>query len=462
MLRRGSLAFRVLLLHAIALTVTALILPLVLVWLLGREVDRLHEQTMRRQAEVIAQHISAGADGHLTLDLPQDLRDLYSAAYGRYAYAVVDASGNVLFSSNRSSAPLLPLPKKNSASVLAPLPSRDLFTGDGITRTIGGHVLIIQVAEDLSHRDVITDDIVADFFRTVGWITLPILLLLLAIDIVIFRRAMRPLVDASERAAAIGPARAGIRLPAVGLPREVQPLVEAVNQAFDRLEHGYREQRRFTADAAHELRTPLAILNARIETLGPAHDNKDLRRNIDTMSRIVAQLLDVAELDGMRIDPSEIVDLSQVAVEIIEQMAPLALAAGKDIELLGGDEPAEVHAHAEMVRRALRNLVENAIRYTADGTAVAIEVGHDGCISVRDHGPGIAPVDRAAVFQRFWRGDRTRSDGAGLGLSIVKTVMDEHGGAIKIDEAQGGGAIFTMRFHASHRPPLAGDPAAAT
>ncbi|WP_022724445.1 cell wall metabolism sensor histidine kinase WalK [Rhodopseudomonas sp. B29] len=462
MLRRGSLAFRVLLLHTVALTITAVILPLILVWLLGREVDRLHEQTMRRQAEVVAQHIAPDADGHLTLDLPQDLRDLYSAAYGRYAYAIIDASGKVLFSSNGSATPLLPLPRKNSATTSAPLPGKDIFTGDGITRTIGGHVLTIQVAEDLSHRDVITDDIVADFFRTVGWITLPTLLLLLAIDIVIFRRAMRPLVDASERAAAIGPARAGIRLPAVGIPREVQPLVAAVNQAFDRLEHGYREQRRFTADAAHELRTPLAILNARIETLGAAQDNKDLRRNIETMSRIVAQLLDVAELDGMRIDPSEVVDLSQIAVEIIEQMAPVALDAGKDIELIGGESPAEVHAHAEMVRRAMRNLVENAVRHTAAGTAVTIEVGRDGSISIRDHGPGIAPIDRAAVFQRFWRGDRTRSDGAGLGLSIVKTVMDEHDGAIEIGDAPGGGAIFTMRFRATHPPALASDPAAAT
>jgi signal transduction histidine kinase len=443
-LRRDSLAVRILLLHVAALTITAVVLPLILFWMLGREIDRLHAETMRRQADVIAQHLTTDPDGRLALTLPQDLRDLYSAAYGRYAYAVVDAAGRVLFSSSDATTPLLPLNDEGPAPGIHG--GRDVMAGGSITRNISGHELRIQVAEDLSHRDVITDDIVADFFHTVGWITLPILLLLLAFDIVIFRRAMRPLVEASERAAAIGPARTDIRLPTSGIPSEVRPLVQAVNLAFDRLEQGFREQRRFTADAAHELRTPLAILNARIETLDPVGANQDLHRNIQTMSRIVAQLLDVAELNAMRIDPAETVDLSQIAVEIIEQMAPLALAAGKDIELRGGDRPAHIRGHAEMVRRALRNLVENAIRHTAVASTVIIDVGRDGSVSVRDYGRGIPPVDRAAIFQRFWRGDRTRSDGAGLGLSIVKTVMEEHGGSIEITDAPRTGALFTMRF----------------
>lgn len=444
MLRRDSLAARILLLHLVALTITAVILPLILFWLLGREIDRLHGEAMRRQADIVAQHISADADGRLALALPQDLRDLYSAAYGRYAYAVVDPAGAVLFSSNAATAPLLPLA---GYAVAPPSPAtRDTIAGDSIVRRIGGRDLTIQVVEDLSHRDVIIDDIVAEFFRGVGWITLPILLLLLAIDVVIFRRAMRPLVDASERAAAIGPARTDIRLPTTGIPSEIQPLVQAVNQAFDRLEHGFREQRRFTADAAHELRTPLAILSARVEALAGSDAGRDLNRNLQAMSRIVAQLLDVAELDAMRIDPGQTVDLSELATEIAEQIAPLALAAGKDIELRGGEAPAPVHGHAEMVRRALRNVVENAIKYTPPGTAVVVDVRPDGSVRVADRGPGIPSADRATIFERFWRGDRTRSDGAGLGLSIVKTVLDEHGGTVEVTDAPGGGALFILRF----------------
>ena len=124
------------------------------------------------------------------------------------------------------------------------------------------------MSQDLAHRDVLIDDIVADFFTRVGWITAPILLLLLVIDVAIFRRALQPdrrRLDASPSGSA---RRAPIcACPKTAMPREVLPLVRAVNQALDRLEEGFRGQREFTADAAHELRTPLAILRTQIDMI---------------------------------------------------------------------------------------------------------------------------------------------------------------------------------------------------
>jgi len=114
---------------------------------------------------------------------------------------------------------------------------------------------------------VLIDDIVAEFITRVGWITAPILLLLLVIDVVIFRRALRPIIAASALAERIGPARTELRLPEEGMPQEVVPLVHAVNQALDRLEEGFRGQRERTADDAHELRTPLAILRTQIDMI---------------------------------------------------------------------------------------------------------------------------------------------------------------------------------------------------
>src|SRR5260370_25590302 len=141
------------------------------------------------------------------------------------------------------------------------------MSGVSLPRQIAGRMVWVEVGEDLAHRDVIVDDIVADFFKRVGWITLPMLLFLLAIDIVIFRRALRPLLKASGMAQKINPRRTHIRLPPEEIPKEILPLVEAVNQALDRLEAGFRVQREFTADSDHELRTPLTILRSRIDAL---------------------------------------------------------------------------------------------------------------------------------------------------------------------------------------------------
>ena len=136
----------------------------------------------------------------------------------------------------------------------------------------------IQTGENLANRDVLIDDIVADFYKNVGWITLPILLVLLIADIAIFRRALRPLWQASEIARDIGPTRTDLRLPTEEIPREVRPLVSAINLALDRLEEGFRIQRDFTADAAHELRTPLSILRTRLDTLEDKQIGQALRQ----------------------------------------------------------------------------------------------------------------------------------------------------------------------------------------
>jgi signal transduction histidine kinase len=429
-----SLISRIVFLHIVAVAVVAIFLPLVLFWLLNSEIDQLHRDAMRAQAEVLAERIVPQADGTLTLNLPDSLRGLYSEAYGRYLYDIRDADGRLLFSSRRKTGDTTP-PRLS-----------ETISGAGVSRVIEGRTVRIRVAEDLSHRDVIIDDIVSNFFRRVGWITIPILLILLATDIIIFRRAIAPLWKASEEASNIGPARTDIRLPTELIPREIMPLVTAVNQALDRLEDGFRVQRQFTADAAHQLRTPLAILRTRIETLGDGAAREVLHADIEGMSRIVAQLLEIAELDTLVLDPGEIADLRAVCTEVVGSIAPFALAQHKDIALKGANAPVMIHGNSEMLQRAIFNLAENAIKFTAMDTSVDVEVGEDGSVRVRDCGPGIAEAERELIFQRFWRRDRQRSDGAGLGLSIVRGVADDHAATIAVENLPGGGAEFTLRF----------------
>ena len=258
MRRFRSIISRVVALHVIAIGVTSVLMPLALYWLLNQAANSLHRDALRSQAATIASFLRPQPDGSVTLDIPSEIQPLYSGGYGLYAYAVLDPAGRVLFSSRSDGSALFSLDESSRGDwVERQRTTGSVLFGVSVARPVGQRMYWIQVAQDLSHRDVIIDDVVTTFFPRVGWITFPILLVLLLIDILIFRRALEPVREASTTAAAIGPARTDVRLPEQAMPAEIVPLVHAVNQAFDRLEAGYRAQRDFTADMAHELRTPI-------------------------------------------------------------------------------------------------------------------------------------------------------------------------------------------------------------
>jgi Signal transduction histidine kinase len=442
-----SIFSRIIFLHVIALVITAIVMPVVLYWFFKWAANDLHDQAMRDQAQLVAHYLVLQADGTWTLDLPPALEDIYSQAVGRYAYAVVDDAGRVLLSSSDDrSAIFADDPRSSDIAYLETRRGKAAISGVSLLKEVDGRKVWVQVGEDLAHRDVIVDDIVADFFKRVGWITLPVLLSLLAIDIVIFGRALRPLLNASELAKKINPRRTDIRLPIEQMPKEILPLVQAVNQALDRLEAGFRVQREFTADAAHELRTPLTILRSRVDTLADRGTSKALHKDIEGMARVVNQLLDIAELETLSIDPLEKADLHAICAEVAEFAAPLALAQGKNIALSESDAAVWVNGNPEMLSRAIRNLVENAINYSPPGTTVEIVVEDSGMVRVLDEGPGIKEDERELIFQRFWRRDRRRTEGAGLGLSIVRRIADTHAATISVENRPTGGATFSLRF----------------
>ncbi len=450
MIRFKSILSRIVCLHVVAVAMTSVFMPAALYWLLESETNNLHRQSMRDNAEAIARRLALRPDGSWALNLPIGMREVYSSAYGRYAYAVLDGGGQVLFSSLDDKGPLFPSEAgAPDAPTLRSWHGKALLSGASVPKHIADKTVWVQVGENLEHRDVIIDDIVADFFERVGWATVPILAILLAIDIVIFRRALQPLLAASRQAQGISPERADKRLPSDGIPKEVTPLVSAVNQALDRLERGLRMQREFTADAAHELRTPLAILRTRVETLSDHSVRMELQRDIEGMCRIANQLLAMAELEAFVLDPREVTDLGAACGEVAEALAPLALAQRKDIAVTGIDRPTWVKGNPELLRTAIRNLVENAINHTPQGSDVQIEVAGDGQVHVLDRGPGIPQAERELIFQRFWRRDRRRSGSAGLGLAIVRRIVETHGAEISVQDRPSGGAAFALRFTAA-------------
>jgi signal transduction histidine kinase len=437
-------------LHVIAVILTSILMSVALSWLLNLATDNIHNAAMKEQAASVARHLAPQTDGGVALELPPDLQGLYSQPYGRYSFAVVDERGDTLFSSSKDHTAIFQVdPNAGVVQFLKTRKGDAAISGASIRRVVGARTVWVQAAEDLANRDVLIDDIVADFFRNVGWITLPILLVLLVTDIAIFRRALLPLRQASEIARQIGPAHTDVRLPVNEIPSEVRPLVSAVNQALDRLDQGFRIQREFTADAAHELRTPLSILRTRVDTLEEPRIAQALRQDIEAMSHIVGQLLDIAELDAFTIDPHELADAHGVCAEVAEFIAPLALKQGREVALLGVSKPLWVKGNAEMMKRAIRNLAENAIKHTPPGTLVEFIVEENGTVRVLDRGPGVSEEERDLIFRRFWRRDRSQPGSTGLGLSIVQRIVELHRATIAVENRVCGGAQFSVHFLAA-------------
>ncbi|MBV8391553.1 MAG: HAMP domain-containing histidine kinase [Alphaproteobacteria bacterium] len=448
MTRFRSIITRIVVLHVVAIGITSILMPLALYWLLDQATNTLHRDQLRSQAFTVSSFLRPRADGGVSLDFPPELKPIYSPAdYGLYAYAVLDADHNVLYSS-RPDGHALFTPDEASVNdwFVRRTSSGSTLFGVTVARPIGEKMYLIQIGQDLAHRDVIIDDVVTSFFPRVAWITFPILLILLLTDILIFRRALNPVREASTTAAAIGPQRTEVRLPEQTMPTEIMPLVHAVNQALDRLEAGYRAQRDFTADMAHELRTPLAIVRARVDSLEPGPVRDALRVDLANMTRTVNQVLDIAELEAFIVGTDAKADLYEVCSDAVTLMAPLAVEMSKIIALTGDPGPIWVHGQAEALFRAVRNLIENAIRHTPPGIAIEVDVTKDGVVRVLDDGPGVPDADRDTIFRRFWRRDRAKADSRGLGLAIVARVAEAHDGRVTVENRPEGGAVFTLRL----------------
>jgi signal transduction histidine kinase len=443
----SSIKRRLIAMHLIALVAAGVVLPLALYWRVDTTARDLHERALREQADQIAQYLHHEANGNWTLDLPDNLRHLYSVSYDRYGFAVMTRSGHVLFSSRGPDQPLFP---EQSPPAQPTYGERDVgksrFFDASIPVTVDSENLWVQISQDQAHRDVLIDDIVAEFLPHVAWVIVPILLALLGIDLLIFRKALHPLEEASALAQKIGPARTDLRLPEARMPRDVLPLVRAVNDALQRLEHGFALQQEFVADAAHELRTPLAILRAEVEALTDRQAAQELLTDIAGMTRIVSQLLETAEFDRLTIRPGDVADIRAVCIDVAAFMAPVAVAQGRNIAVSDPSEAIWVEGNAGALFQAVRNLVENAVTHTAPDTTVEIATNRDGTIVVSDSGPGIPEEQRALIFQRFWRGDRRRAGSAGLGLAIVARIVSAHGGSIAVRNNLPRGAVFTMQL----------------
>ena len=448
--RLNSLQSRIVIFHLVAMIIAAIVVPLTNYLVINRSANQFEAQSLRTHATTIGRYLRQDGRGAWHLDLPDDLRALYAHELDGLSYQVVNGRGETLFASTPNSDANV-IPASNNSLVHISRNGAALY---GMTLTQGdAHTAIrIKVAQNVQHPDVIFDDIVADYLARIGWITVAILAILLAIDIVGIRKALVPVRNASQIASAIDPGRTDLRLPTKGVPRELLPLILAVNEALGRLEKGILLQREFTADAAHELRTPLAVLRARIETFPDPKVMGAVRADLSVMESIIGQLLDMAEIEGSTIGANGRCDLQAICADVVAMLADMAIGQGKEIALTGSEASVWIWGDSSMVFRAVRNLVDNAIRFTQEGTTVEVDVAPDGSVAVKDRGPGIPVEDRAFVFRRFWRAKRNSGDGAGLGLAIVSRIAEIHHARVNISEHTGGGVIFSIMFGALSTP----------
>jgi signal transduction histidine kinase len=276
---------------------------------------------------------------------------------------------------------------------------------------------------------------------------IPLSLLLLLFNIFAVRRVLQPLRRAEAEVDALDPDNVLLRLSEAPEPREVNTLVRAVNRALTRLDETMAILRGFTANAAHELRTPLSIMQLSLDRLPPGPQRDDLQADTQHMTRLVGQMLDLAQADALAVEPDTTVDLADIGREIVAAMAPKVFEAQRDLRF---DAVGETRAlgHTEAIYRIYRNLIDNALGHAPGDTPIEVTAGPGPQISVRDHGPGISDEDLPHIFERFWRKDRRKTEGAGLGLGIVQRLAQAHGGAIAVENAPGGGALFRVTFAA--------------
>ena len=403
----------------------------------------LDDTTLQAQVAAVAAALSTGPAGDPRLDLPPDLAAAYQRADGSSLYLVTDRTGKPLLSSDPATATLI-APYLPSAGLFRVPPLPRLPQGLlGYVRTVGEWR--VAAAQSSEQSEALVSSLLTEFFSTGLILLAAICAMSVLIAVLTVHQGLRPVWLASAAAARVDPAHPGLRLPETGLPGEVAPLVAAVNQALTRLEAALGAQRRFVGDAAHTLRTPLAVLTARLDSL-ETPVAEALRRDADRMTRLIEQMLHMARLDGTPLDVSQPVDLHAVAVEAIGALAPLALRRGVELALIEPSEPVRPRGNHAALVIALTNLIENALAYAPSGSAVEVVITPPARIAVLDRGPGVAEAERAVIFERFGRGRAAGPAGAGLGLAIVAGIAAAHRGSVQVVRRDGGGAAFELQL----------------
>lgn len=429
-----------------------LVLIAVAVVLLNIAVVGAYYGTDRRalEAEVVAHEIERLQEALDDKTIREDAsaRALYTSHPKAYAYALVDRDGSVLEVMNRE---------------LIPLSATDIYADDWITRLEKSDSLLLVAGHEFTGRpdglrlvfvmasdpaNLLRSAFLREFYKHVWLPILPVALILIGASVFLMRRGLAPVAEAAEWARSLRPGAAAPPPPMTRVPAEIDDLVDATQRAFDRLSTALAAEKRHAAEAAHALRTPVAVLVARLDALPSGETADRLRADLSALSRTVQQVLAASRTDTLEVPEGTAVDLRQIAETVTAALAPFAYSKGVELSLVLSDAPAMAHADTEGVEVALSNLVENAILHGGTGP-VEIFAGPGPLLRVRDHGPGLQPDMQDHLFEPFWRGPDAVPGGAGLGLAIVDRLQRAQSGGVEVRTPVDGGCEFRLTFHSA-------------
>ena len=396
--------------------------------------------------------------GLVAIDLPQSARDLLEYDNEDLVYyRVTGPHGRIVAGDPGLALPLLPPPAGKHVyynSIIEDKEVRVVAFALPLKGTSAEGVAMIQVAETLSKRDLMTGEIMAA-------IVLPQLLMVMLAAILLFygvKRGLLPLARLSE-AFSQRSHRDLSPVPAETAPQEVQPLLRAMNDLMQRVREAIGVQQRFIADASHQLRTPLAGLQTQAEMALREQDTQvihsaleRIRASTARFSHLVSQLLSLARVEPGSGRESKIALCNLVAIgrEVTADFVSDALSKQIDLGFEAPDEVLTIHGDEVMLREMMANLLNNAINYTQPQGEVTLRLSRkDNTVElvVEDNGPGIPEEMRECVFERFHRLDDSVGDGCGLGLAIVREIVLAHRASIHLDSGRNGvGTRFSIVF----------------
>jgi signal transduction histidine kinase len=433
--------------HRLALaSLLALALQIVMVTVVTlRSKDELARGYVLTETKVLAEGLREDA-GALKFALPPAARYYADERAPSYAYRILGPDGRLIAEANASALAGMspwPLNQAHASQFWYRREEPHLYMAGGSRVRVAGHDAYVEVATTGdpagAHWRTVAGEILEDALTPM----VPLVLLLFLVTTTSIRWSLQPLSEAARKAEQleeIGSERFNTK----GMPLEAASFANAINRLLDRIAALVDAQSFFMARAAHELRTPLSIMMLELGRIDDGRARR-LETDVTTMTAAVDRLLALARLKSLQTPQLERVDLAALAEDVVRQMKPWVTANKHEISLATPDDNCELLIDEVAIREALRNLIDNAVKHTPDGTHINVTLNPNLDLVVEDTGPGLGAVDAEVLFEPFRKGSGS-VEGAGLGLTIAKQAAELHGGSLAYEASPGGGVRITIRL----------------